>query len=111
MFTPKTEIYDALKKLGYTVIQGSQATFTKTPAITFSVANNSVNLNLDREITHQNLTVVVDIWADDSPTASRILTEVEAAMRAIGYQMTYSADIPAPVGALNHINCRLEAIV
>jgi len=69
-----------------------------------------VDLNLDNEIRRQDITATVDVWADDSPTASRILGEVEAKMRSIGYRLSYSADVPAPAGALYHINCRFDTV-
>lgn len=112
MYQPKEELYQTLKALGYYCRQGAQATFGdgELPAITFRIENNSVNLLLDNEISHQDITATVDIWADDSKTASFIHTRVEKALRNIGYQMSYSADVPAPTGALFHINCRFEKL-
>ena len=112
MFQPKSEIYESLKVLGYYCLQGAQATFTDSqlPAITFRIDNNSVDLTLDNQISKQDITATVDIWADDSPTTSQILGEVEAKMRSIGYRMSYSADVPAPQGALCHTNCRFDSI-
>lgn len=112
MFTPKTQIQKTLSELGYYCHQGAQASFAdnEVPAITFRVDNNSVNLDLDNQIVSQDINVVVDIWADDSITASRILSEVEEAMRLNGYQMTYSADVPQPKGCLFHINCRFITV-
>lgn len=112
MYTPKTQIYTKLKALGYYCHQGAQAVFAdnEVPAITFRVDNNSVNLDLDNEIASQDIDVVVDIWADDSVTASRILSETEGAMRELGYRLTYSADVPSPEGCLFHINCRFVTV-
>lgn len=112
MFTPKSEIYAKLNTLGYYCHQGAQAVFAdnEVPAITFRIDNNSVNLDLDNEIASQDVEAVVDIWADDSVTASSILSSVEGAMREIGYRMTYSADVPSPEGCLFHINCRFITI-
>lgn len=112
MYQPKEELYKTLKALGYYCRQGAQATFAdgELPAITFRIENNSVELLLDNTISHQDITATVDIWADDSKTASSILTEVESALRGIGYRMSYSADVPAPTGALFHTNCRFETL-
>lgn len=112
MFLPKTQIYNALKELGYYCHQGSQAVFSdnEVPAITFRIDNNSVNLDLDKDIRSQDIQAVVDIWADDSLTASEILSKVEEAMRGIDYQMTYSADVPSPEGCLFHIQCRFSTV-
>jgi hypothetical protein len=110
MFNPKVELFAALNALEYYCAQGGQTQFAETPAITFRLGNNSVNTDLDNEIVSQDIVAVVDIWADDSPTASGILAEVEEALRAIGYRLSYSADVPSPEGALYHINTRFETI-
>lgn len=110
MDNPKPEIYATLDSLGYECRQGGQRTFAQTPAVTFRVDNNSVELDLDNKISHQNITATIDIFADDSVTASRIVGEVEVAMRSIGYRLAYSTDVPAPEGALQHINCRFETV-
>lgn len=108
MILPKEEIFKALSELGIDITQGSQDTFTSVPSITFSIANNDVELDLDNEITSQNITAVIDIWTESSVQASNILKETESVMRDIGYRLSYSADIPRPNGALFHINCRFE---
>lgn len=112
MYTPKAEIYEALNDLGYYCRQGQQAVFTdqQLPAITFRIDNNSVNLYLSNDIESQNITAVVDLWANDSPTTSEMLTEVEGVMRGLGYRLSYSADVPAPAGALYHTNCRFDTL-
>lgn len=73
MYTPKEDIYSALQDLGITILQGSQDVFTKTPAITFSVSDNSVELDLNNEISSQELTIVLDIWTESSTEASELL--------------------------------------
>lgn len=110
MYTPKEDIYSALQDLGITILQGSQDVFTKTPAITFSVSDNSVELDLNNEISSQELTIVLDIWTESSTEASELLQKTEKIMRKLGYRLSYSADIPRPEGALHHINCRFEAV-
>ena len=110
MFSPKSEIFSKLKSLGYACSQGSQAVFNETPAITFRIGDNSPRYTLENEISVQDVEAIVDIFADESVIASGILTEVEKAMREIGYRLTYSADVPSPEGALHHTNCRFAAI-
>ncbi len=112
MFTPKVQLQKTLSSLGYYCHQGAQASFSgnEIPAITFRVDNNSVNLDLSNEIASQDINVVVDIWADDSITASQVLSGVEEVMRLDGYQMTYSADVSQPKGCLFHINCRFITV-
>lgn len=110
MYNVKPEIYEKLKSLGYSCSQGSQSVFNKTPAITFRIGNNTPRYVLGNKISVQDVEVIVDIYADDSVTLSRIASEVEAAMREIDYRLTYSADVPSPQGALYHANCRFAAI-
>jgi len=112
MYTPKTDIYNALKALGYYCHQGSQSVFadSEIPAITFRVDGNSVNLDMDNEISSQDIDVAVDIWTDDSSEGSIILGEVEEKMRSLNYRLTNSADVAQPDGCLNRITCRFIAV-
>ena len=110
MYTPKEDIYSALSTLGATVVQGSQNIFTETPAITFTISDNAIELDLDNEINSQSIIATIDIWSETSSAATDLLKSVEETMRDIGYKMTYSADIPRPDGALYHINCRFETV-
>lgn len=110
MILPKAQIQSTLAALGYTTKQSSQDSVTEAPAITFRIDDNAPEYDLDNKITAQSIVATVDIWADNSVMASTILTEVEGAMRGINYQLTYSADIPRPTGALFHIQCRFEAL-
>ena len=112
MFAPKEEIYAALAGLGYYCRQSSQAVITDTevPAITFRIDSNSVNTDLDNEIASQEVIVAVDIWTDDSSEGTRILSEVEQAMRSLHYRLSNSADVPQPTGCSNHITCQFIAI-
>jgi len=110
MYNPKTEVYEALKSLGYATSQGYQAIFNEVPAITFSVDSNSVDLDLGNEIASQSVFVRVDIYANDSVTTSRILGEVEAKMRSIFYRLSSATDVPrATEDALYHISCNFSA--
>lgn len=108
MYLPKVDIYNALCAVTANVVQGSQTTFTSTPAITFTISDNSTELNLSNTIASQTIIVSVDIWTDTSVAGSNLLSSTEQAMRNLGYKMTYSSDIPYPEGALHHINCRFE---
>lgn len=112
MYQPKADIFSALSQLGYYCAQSSQAIFSdgQIPAITFRIDDNSTNLDIDNQITSQNIIAVIDIFTNDSLTASDILSQVESTMRAIGYRLEYSADIPGPTGALYHINARFLRI-
>ena len=105
MYLPKSDIYNSLKTLGYYVAQTKPAEFTETPAITFSVGNNAVYADLDGGILRQDIEIQIDIWADDSVTASTVLSQVEELMRSNLYILSFSNDVPN-AGNLHHIVCR-----
>lgn len=104
LFNPKPEIFSKLKELDYPVIQSSQNKFTKVPAITFRIDGNAADYYLENEVASQEITVTIDIWTNDSVTASSILAQVEAKMRDLKYRLNTSLDVPSPEGALYHIN-------
>lgn len=104
LFNPKPEIFSKLNELGYPVTQSSQNVFNEVPAITFRIDGNDTEYYLENDIATQAVTVTIDIWTNDSVTASRILGEVEAKMREIKYRLNTSLDVPSPQGALYHIN-------
>ena len=105
MYLPKADIYNSLKKLNYHVSQTQPAIFTDLPAIVFSVGNNAISTDLDGEITSQDIEIKIDIWAEDSVTASTVLSQVEELMRSNLYIMSFSNDVPN-VSNLHHIACR-----
>ena len=105
MYLPKTDVYNSLKALPYYVSQTQPAIFTDLPAIIFSVGNNAVSTDLDGDISRQDIEIQVDIWAEDSVTASTILSQVEEKMRSNLYILSFSNDVPN-VSNLYHIVCR-----
>lgn len=109
MYLPKTDIYNSLKQLNYYVSQAQPNEFTELPAIIFSVGNNSINTDLDNNILSQDIEVIVDIWAEDSVTASKVLSQVENIMRINLYNMSFSSDVPNS-GNLYHINNRFTKL-
>ena len=109
MYLPKTDIYNSLKKLNYYVSQTQPPTFNELPALIFRVGNNEIELDLDNEIIAQDLEIIIDVWAEDSITASRVLSEVETVMRENQYKMSYSNDVPNN-GNLYHINNRFTKL-
>lgn len=109
MYLPKSDVYNSLQTLNYYVSQTQPTEFTDLPAITFRVGDNSVNLDLDNNIVSQDIEIIIDIWAEDSVTASTVLSQVEEVMRQIGYKMSYSSDVPN-IGNLFHINNRFTTI-
>lgn len=110
MYLPKSDIYNSLKKLNYYVSQSQPSTFNELPAIIFKIGNNSINYDLDYNIVHQDIEVILDIWAEDSVTASKVLSEVEEVMRLQNYMMSFSSDVPN-IGNLYHINNRFKKII
>ena len=99
-----------MKKLNYYVSQTQPATFNELPAIIFKVGNNAINTDLDNNILSQDLEIQVDIWAEDSITASTVLSQVEETMRSNLYNMSFSNDVPN-VGNLYHIVSRFTKII
>ena len=110
MYLPKIDVYNSLKQLNYYVSQTQPATFNELPAIIFSVGNNALDYDLDNNIISQDLEIVIDIWAEDSVTASKVLSQVEEIMRKNLYKMSYSNDVPNN-GNLYHILSRFTKIV
>ena len=110
MYLPKSDVYNSLKELNYYVSQTQPATFNDLPAIIFSVGNNTIDVDLDNEIISQDLEIIVDIWAEDSVTASKVLSQVEEIMRKNLYKMSYSNDVPNN-GNLYHVLNRFTKIV
>ena len=110
MYLPKTDVYNSLKTLPYHVSQTQPATFNELPAIIFKVGNNAINTDLDNNILSQDLEIQVDIWAENSVTASEVLSQVEETMRSNLYNMSYSNDVPN-VGNLYHIVSRFTKLI
>lgn len=110
MYLPKSDVYNSLKQLNYYVSQTQPATFNELPAIIFSVGNNALDYDLDNNIISQDLEIVIDVWAEDSVTASKVLSQVEEKMRLNLYKMSYSNDVPNN-GNLFHILSRFTKIV
>lgn len=102
MYLPKADVYNSLKALPYYVSQTQPPIFNDLPAIIFSVGNNAVSTDLDGDIASQDIEIQIDIWAEDSVTASEILSQVEEIMRSNLYILSFSNDVPN-VSNLYHI--------
>ena len=105
MYLPKTDVYNSLKTLPYYVSQVKPPVFNELPAVIFGVGNNAISTDLDGDISSQNIEITIDIWADDSVTASTVLSEVEQIMRSNLYIMSFSNDVPN-TSNIHHIACR-----
>lgn len=114
MYLPKHDIFTALSTVtstpAITVLQGSQKTIAKVPSITFFISDNVTDLDLGNEIASQTIEATIDIWAKDSAKADSIFTQVETKMRALGYRLNYSTDVPDPNPKVCHVNTRFEGI-
>ena len=110
MYLPKKDVYDSLKALPYSLSQTQPEIFNDLPAIVFNVGNNAVSTDLDGEISSQDIEIQIDIWAEDSVTASTILSQVEEIMRSNLYIMSFSNDVPN-VSNLYHIVSRFAKLI
>ena len=110
MYLPKKDVYTALSSIpNVTVRQVSQKTEAVIPSITFFVADNSIELNLDNEIARQDVLVTIDIWASNSSIADGLLTQTEQKMRELGYRLSFVMDVPDPEN-ICHISTRFDGI-
>lgn len=112
MYLPKSDIFSMLKDLKtipYDVKQSSQNVFSNLPAVTYRVSTNKIQLDLDSEINSQDIEIIIDIWSEDSVTASNVLSDVERIMRLSDYRLDFSADVIDPNG-LFHITSRFKTI-
>lgn len=110
MYLPKSDIYKSLKELNYYVAQTQPPVFSELPAIIFKVNDNSIDLDLDNNILSQDLEIIIDIWAEDSVTASEVLSQVEEKMRLNLYKLSHSSDVPNN-GNLYHIYNRFTKVI
>ena len=110
MYLPKTDVYNSLKTLGCYVSQTKPAEFTELPVVVFNVGNNAVSTDLDGAILSQDIEIQIDIWAEDSVSASALLSQVEEIMRSNLYIMSFSNDVPN-VGNLYHTVCRFAKLI
>ena len=110
MYLPKSDVYNSLKKLNYYVSQTQPAQFNDLPAVIFRLNNNAANYDLDNTILSQDIEVQIDIWAEDSVTASNVLSEVEEIMRSNLYNLSFSNDVPN-IGNLFHIVSRFTKLI
>lgn len=109
MFLPKQEIFEKLKETGVAVSLSGQNIFKKLPALTFRIDDNSPQYGLKGEIFAQEIIATVDIWANSSKEASKLLSEIEKKMREIGYYLEFSSDVPNPDSSIFHINNRFNS--
>lgn len=111
MYNPKKEIYQKLCEIeGVSVSQSAQNIFNEVPAVTYRIEGNAADYYLENDIASQRIYCVIDIWADESTTASALLVKVEAKMRELKYRLNNSLDVPSPEGSLYHINATFTGL-
>jgi hypothetical protein len=113
MLVPKQEIYEALQGVTDNVYQNRPETLSKFPCLTFSMVDNVVTMSMGKEIGRQDIEFSVDVFtqgADASLEATSLLQEVENTLRALGYRLVYSADVPDPDDNVIHISTRFNLV-
>ena len=111
MINQKPEIYKTLKSLGYPVAQQSDNVFNTLPALTYYISSDKVAVDLNADLTSQTTSVSIDIWANTSVEASRILGELELAMRKKHWRLANSLDLPNPDKTIYHTNATFERLI
>lgn len=98
----RTEIFNALDGItGIEVFEEFPEEVTTPltePIVLYSLEANVPQYTLDKQIAKQDVTVKVDIYANDSIEVESVLEDVEAAMRNIEYLLSFNADLPDPNG-------------
>lgn len=107
MFEPKEFVYSLLRQTGETVYQARPEVIEQFPCITFYIAENMVNMDLDREIGYQEVEVSVDIWATTSQESGALHIQVEGILREADMHLISSTDVPDPTG-YSHINAKYK---
>lgn len=94
----KSDVYNLLVQTfsgtPVTVRQSNQGVESALPAVTFQGLNISNNRDLDGEIYSREVSVQIDVWSHSSPETSQLEDTVEEAMRAAGWGMSGSQDVP-----------------
>ncbi len=108
MYEPKSEVYKALKSLDYDVVHANSAEFSKLPLITFNVASNIPQYALDCDVLSQDVSVSVDLWAENSEELTKMLSEVESCMRSILYILEFSSEVPNVDKTILHYSTRFR---
>lgn len=115
LYEPKKDLYGLLSTIDFTigdvqVYQQRPEVLEELPCITFNVSNNSAILELSKDIGYQEISVTIDFWGSTSKDTGSMLSETDEVLRANGYQLTFSSDIPDPDGEISHITSRFNLI-
>jgi hypothetical protein len=112
MYEPKKDIYTILSNRvidDATVYQTRPEVLKEFPCITFSIAENTPEYTLEKEIGYQEIVVAIDIYAKTSIESGSLLATLVEDMISEGYRMTFCSDIPDPDG-YSHITTRFNLV-
>jgi len=112
LYTPKADLYTILQEVDEdtVVYQNRPEVIEEFPCITFSINQNRAEINLGKDIAYQELSATIDIWTLGSAQGSELLSSLESTMRAEGYTLEFSADIPDPDDRVRHITTRFNLV-
>lgn len=110
MFIPNETVYNLLSAIeGVEVFQNRPETITVFPCLTYYISSNVPEIDLSKEISFQNIEVVVDIWSKTSSESADLLDVLESTMRANGFVLSFSSEVADPYG-ISHIATRFKFI-
>lgn len=114
LYDPKADLYSILSEIEYSiddvvVLQRQQDALASVPCITFNVSDNRATIDLGKELGFQDIEVILDFYGNTSKETGAMLQEAEAELRANGYVLQFSADVPDPDG-YHHISTRFNFI-
>jgi hypothetical protein len=110
MTEPKSLIYNILSGIsGVTVYQNRPDILERIPCITFYVGGNTPEYVLEKELSHQEIEVIIDIYANTSKESGELLTTLESEMLDNYYRMTFCSDVPDD--DYSHITTRFNIII
>lgn len=110
MTEPKSLIYNILSGLeDVSVYQARPDILEEIPCITFYVGGNTPEYVLEKEMSHQDIEVIVDIYANTSKESGELLDTLESEMLENDYRMTFCSDVPD--ADYSHITTRFNIII
>lgn len=112
MNTIKATVYNALSTItGVKVILSTQSTPAVFPTVAYAVSDNQNTVDLDGNHVAQLTEIVIDVFAKSSTSASTTIGKADDKLRAIGFHMTFMADVPDPDAEIYHINARYTGTI
>jgi hypothetical protein len=95
MNEPKSDIYTILSGIsGATTYQMRPGVMKDIPCYIYQITGNTPTYSLEGEIEYQDISVSIDIYANNSKESGSLLTTLVETMIDSGYRMIYASDIP-----------------